>query len=361
MPTFQIGKSTPFLLHAGGSANSVIIANQDTTNSIIVGSELGIYTAQSSGTTGGLLSTPDITEIVPGQSYTFDGSQDIYALAVTGNPVVNVAPGAQNTQVALAGTNMVTPSTPLAFAKSTITVPPNGNHILGPTMLNQPSYELQVQVSTNVAATVPFIDMTVIWNDTVSGLVVAEEEWVLGANSPIGTPNVYVIKGPTKGNQVTLNFVNLDSGFGIQNTFTMVVNSRSLNRDKIYPLSYAAPPGFVSSGVAGFTNVIATVNGMNVPASGSSSRLFPPYAGDVWFWVDQQGNTAANAFFELQVAPTSFFGSAPFFGAGPSGGTPTGQGTVMRWPRGHVLLTYTNNGVSPSTVNAKVIALDENN
>jgi hypothetical protein len=184
---------------------------------------------------------------------------------------------------------------------------------------------------------------------------------VLAANTPFGSPNVYAIKGPSKGDQVTLNFINLDPGFSIQTTFTMLVNSRSLNRDKIYPLSYTAPPGFTGAATPGFTNVIASVNGMNVAASGTASRLFPPYAGDVWFWVDQQGNAAGSAFFELQVAPTSFFGSAPFFGAGPTGGPPTGQGTVMRWPRGHVLLTYTNNGVSPSTVNAKVIALDENN
>lgn len=362
MPTFQLGTVTPFLLYAGGSAQSVIIANQDTTNAVIVGSELGIYAAQAASG-GGILTTPDITEIVPGQSYTYDGSQDIYGLALNGNPVVNVAPGAQNTQAALAGTNLVTPSTPLAFSKSTFTVGASSNHLAGPTMLNQPSYELQVQVGTNVAATVPFIDMIIIWNDSISGLVVAEEEWVLGAGAPLASKNVYAIKGPSKGDQVTINFVNPDPAFGIQITFTLLVNSRSLNRDKIYPLAYAAPPGFTGPGIAGggFTDVIATVNGMTVAGGGSQSRLFPPYAGDVWFWVDQQGNTAANANFQLQVAPTSIFGTAPFFGAGPSGGTPTGQGTVMRWPRGHVLLTYTNGGGSPSTVNSKVIALDENN
>lgn len=361
MPTFQIGTATPFMLYAGGSAKSVIIANQDTTNGIIVGNELGIYAAQAAGS--GILTTPDITEIVPGQSYTFDGTDDIYGLALNGNPVVNVAPRATGTQVALAGTALVTPSTPLAFAKSTFFVGVSNNHIAGPTMLNQPSYELQVQFATNVAATVPFVDMVVIWNDTVSGLVVAEEEWVLACGTPFGSPNVYTIKGPSKGDQVTINFINPDPGFTQQITFTMLVNSRSLNRDKIYTLAYTAPPGFTGPGVpgAGFTNVIATVNGMNINGGSSQSRLFPPYAGDVWFWVDQQGNTSANANFQLQVAPISIFGSAPFFGAGPSGGTPTGQGTVMRWPRGHVLLTYTNGGGSPSTVNAKVIALDENN
>lgn len=360
MPTLQINAITPYLLHPGGSADSVIIANQDTTNSIIVGPELGIYAAQAAGS-GGLLSDPSITEIVPGQSYTFDGTESIYGLASAGNPVVNVAPRATNTQVALAGTNLVTPSTPLAFAKSNFFIGPAHNTLLGPSMLNQPSYELQLQVSTNAGATIPFLDLIVAWNDTISGLVVAEEEWVLAAAAPFGSPNVYSIKGPTKGNQVTLNFINLDPGFNIQTTFTMLVNSRSLNRDKIYTLSYAAPPGYVGPNGAGFTNVIATVNAMTVGGGGTQSRLFPPYAGDVWFWVDQQGNTSPNANFTLQVGPTSFFGTAPFFGASPSGGSPAGQGTVMRWPRGHVLLTYNNAGVSNSTVNVKAIALDENN
>jgi hypothetical protein len=360
MPTFQIGTANPFLLHAGGSAKTVIIANQDTTNAIIVGSELGIYAAQAAGS-GGILTTPDITEIVPGQSYTFDGSEDIYGLAINGNPVVNVAPEALNTQVALAGTNLVTPSTPLAFAKTNFFVGTGGNHIAGPTMLNQPSYELQVQFSTNVAATIPFMDMTIIWNDSISGLVVAEEEWVLGAAAPFGSPNVYSIKGPTKGDQVTLNFLNLDPGFSIETTFTMLVNSRNLNRDKIYTLAYVAPPGFISPGQGGFTNVIATINGAMIPGGSNISRLFPPYAGDVWLWVDQQGNTSANSSLMLQVAPLSFFGSAPFFGAAESGGTPTGTGVITRFPRGHVLFTYANGGIATSTVNCKVIALDENN
>jgi hypothetical protein len=191
--------------------------------------------------------------------------------------------------------------------------------------------------------------------------VVAEEEWVLGAAAPFGSPNVYSIKGPTKGDQVTLNFINLDPGFSIQTTFTMLVNSRNLNRDKIYTLSYAAPPGFIGPNVPGFTDVIASVDGANINAGNTITRLFPPYAGDVWFWMDQQGNTAANCFFTLQVAPTSFFGTAAFFGASQAGGPATGTGSVIRFPRGHVLMTYTNNGVSPSTIDCKVIALDENN
>lgn len=359
MPTLQLNTTTPFLLHPGGSANSVIIANQDTTHPFIVGGELGLYAAQAAGS--GVLTDPGITQIVPGQSYTFDGSEDIYGLALSGTPTVNVAPKATNTQVALAGTNLVTPSTPLVFAKSSFFVSAGLNKLVGPTQLNQPSYELQVQVSTNPAATVPFIDMIIAWNDSVSGLVVAEEEWILGAGSGFSNQNVYAIKGPSKGDQVTLNFINLDPSVSIQITFTMLVNSRSLNRDKIYTLAYSAPPGFTGPGLAGFTNVICSISGMNINAGASQTRLFPPYAGDVWLWVDQQGNASGNSNFSLQVAPTSFFGSAPFYGASPVSGTPGGQGIVQRWPRGHVLLTYNNTGTVASTVNVKAIALDENN
>jgi hypothetical protein len=360
VPTFQLNSTTPFLLHAGGASKSVIIANQDTTNGILLGSELGIYAAQASGTTGGILTTPEVTEVVPGQSYTFDGDDDIYGIALNGNPVVNVAEKAQNTQVALAGTNLVTPSTPLSFAKQQFFVGVSNNFMVGPARLNQPSYEMQVQVSTNSSATVPFIDMYVIWADSISGFIVAEEEWVLPANAPFGSPNVYTIKGPTKGDTLSMNFVNPDPGFTIEINFAVVVNSRSLLRDRIYTLSYSAPPGYVGPNVHGFADIIASIDGMSV-APGTQARLLPPYAGDVWLWVDQAGNTAANASFVLQAAPTSLLGTAPFFGAMPTGGGPGGSGTVIRFPRAPVLLTYTNSGTSTSTVDAKVIALDERN
>jgi len=358
MPTLNLSTANPMLLHPGGSGKPVVIANQDPTFAILIGPELGLYAAQAAAG-GGTYTDPNITVIYPGQSYTFTGENDLYGLATGGSPQVNIAEDANNTQGALNGTSLVSAGT-LVSPKTQYLVSAAGNTMVGPLEFNQAGYEMQIQCSINASATIPFLDMQVMWSDSVTGQVVAEEEWVPGCG-PLGTPNLYTLKGPTKGNQLSLNLVNLDPGFVLHTQITVIVNSRQWMRDRVYTLNFTAPPGYVAPGVLGSTDVVGSINGMSVAPSSSQARLFPLYAGDVWFWVDQMGNAGGNSNFTLQVAPTSFFGNSAIFGAGPSGGPPSGSGTVMRWPRGHILMTYSNTGTSTSTVNCKAVALDERN
>lgn len=357
MPTLQLSTSNPLPLHNAMTGTPVTISNQDVTNVVLIGDELGLFAAQNA-VGGGAFTYPNITVLLPGQAFTFTDGIELYGLAVTGTPTVSIAEGTTSTAGALSGTSMVSASS-LLNPTTIYHVSAAGNTLISPMLLNQNGYELQLKINVNPSSTVPFLDMFIMWSDSVSNQVVAEEEWVLAAG-PTGSGNVYSIKGPTKGDTISFNLVNLDPTFIINAQLTLLINSRQWLRDRIYTLSYTAPPGFAIANTRGFTDVIASVDNLTVHP-GTKQILFPPYAGDVWLWVDQQGNTSANANFFLQVAPTSVFGTAAFFGANPSSGPPTGSGAVTRFPRGHVLMTYTNGGSVDSTVNCKVIALDERN
>lgn len=360
MPTIALSTANPTQLHFAGTGKTVVIANQDPTNSIITGPELGIYVAQAAANSG-VLSDPSITVIAPGTAYTFDGADDIWGIALNGSPQVNISVGSLNTSSAFAGTNFVSPSTLIGSGvKQVFAISGGGNQIIPPTSLNQAGYELQVQLGINNASANPFLDMIMTWSDSVTGLVVSTEEWVLAAGPNVNN-NIYMIKGPTKGDQLSMNLINLDGAHTLTATVTVAVNSRGWTRDKIYTLAFNNPPGFTSAGGRGFTNVIATLDNLSIGAGNSVSRILPIYAGDVWLWVDQQGNAAGSANLTLSLVPTSIFGTASIFGASPSGGPGSGTGIVKRFPRSHVLLTYTNGGTVSSTVNLKVVALDERN
>lgn len=359
MPTITLNTANPMLLHSGGQ-KPVTIANQDPTFPIIVGPELGIYAAQAEAG-GGAYTDPRITVIPPGNSYTFDGTDTLYGLATNGAPQVNIAYNTYGIQTSLAGTNFVSPSTLIGTGVQQVFKITGGNNlVIPPAMLNQPGYELQVQLGINAASTEPFLDMFMMWSDSVSGLVVATEEWVLAAGPNVNN-NIYMIKGPTKGNELSLNLVNIDPSLTMTVTITIAVNSRGWARDRIYTLAFNNPPGFTSAAGRGFTNVIATMDNLTITPGNNIQRILPIYAGDVWVWADQQGNAAGNSNLTLSVLPSSIFGSGNIYGVSPSGGPPSGVGIVKRFPRGHILMTYANTGSVNSTVNVKVVALDERN
>lgn len=362
MPTIALSTNNPTQLHFGGTGRTVVIANQDPTNTVVTGSEQGIFSAQAS-VGGGVFTDPTLTMIAPGTSYTFDGAEDIWGIALSGAPNVNISVGSLGTQSSFAGTNFVSPSTLInpGGIRQKISISGGNNFIIPATLLNQAGYELQIQLGINAGSTEPFIDMFMMWSDSVSGLTIATEEWVLAAG-PSGNANIYMIKGPTKGNELSINLVNLDPTFTITAIVTVAVNSRGWTRDRIYTLQFNTPPSFPGNAAGrGFTNVIASVDNQVIHAGNTLTRILPPYAGDVWLWVDQQGNAAGNSNLTLQLTPTSVFGTASIFGASPSGGPPSGVGIVKRFHRGHVVLNYANTGSVDSTVNIKVIALDERN
>lgn len=221
-----------------------------------------------------------------------------------------------------------------------------------------PGYELQISATIGGTATVPFLQLELQWSDPIFNLLVADEKWGIPCgNSP--QVNTVVLTGPTKGNQLLVQFKNLDPAIAATVTIVALFNSRFYSKDRPMQVVTNNPPGFVYVGDHSSYGVIGTLSAITVNAGNTSTRLFPLYSGDVLFYMDQAGNSAANSQLQLQVAPTSLFGASAFWSASPSGGVGNGTSQILRFPRSPVQLVYANSGASPAVVNAKVIALDE--
>lgn len=94
MATFALNAQTPFLLFPA-TGEQTTVANLDPTNTIYVGSELGLMQAQSIlASFPSALTNPDVDTISPGEYVVYDGSEAKYGLANFGQPAVRVTSGA---------------------------------------------------------------------------------------------------------------------------------------------------------------------------------------------------------------------------------------------------------------------------
>ena len=264
--------------------------------------------------------------------------------------------GAANA-IAVTGVPLLSNST-VQIGQQTLVIPANSLFQLPILPVTQPGYELQVSVSVGGAATIPFLQMELQWTDPIFNLLVADEKWALACgNSP--AVNTFVLTGPTKGNQLGIQFKNLDPAVPITMTIVALYNSRICSKDRVIQVVTNNPPGFTYAGDHSSYGVIATLSAIPVNAGGIQTRLFPLYSGDVLFYMDQQGNGAANSQLQLQVAPTSLFGTAALWSAEPTGGVGQGSSQILRFPRAPIQMVYNNSGASTATINVKVISLDE--
>lgn len=225
-------------------------------------------------------------------------------------------------------------------------------------LISQLGYEIQISTTIGSGSTTPFVVTDLSWIDPTSGLAVAEEQWILPC-ADSDNINTFNGTGPTKAGELTVTLTNLDAAAEATVTIVMLANSRVYIRDRWIQTVDNPSADYPIVGGRPFSNVIASYSNQSVPAGESISVLLPLYAGDVSWYIDQLGVTAADIVAKLQVAPTSRFGTASFWSGSPSGGTGSGIYQLMRWPRAPVLLTVVNNGGVTSTINLKAIALDE--
>lgn len=259
--------------------------------------------------------------------------------------------------ISVTGVPLLVSST-VQIPQSTIVVPAGQLFQMPVLPVYQPGYELQISASIGGAATVPFCQLEMQWTDPIFNLLVADEKWAIPCgNSP--AVNTVILTGPTKGSLLGVQFKNLDPAVVITLTVVMLFNARLYTKDRAMQVVTNNPPNYTYAGDHSAYGVIGTLSAINVNPGGTQTRLFPLYAGDVEFYMDQAGNAAANSQLQLQVAPTSIFGTAAFFSASPTGGVGNGTSEIMRFPRAPVQLAYVNSGANVAVINAKVITLDE--
>lgn len=320
---------------AGGSG-TVTVVNQDPQNYAYVG-----YT--NSITPGGLNTAP----LPPGGSMTFPGDRSIYAIGTTATmkPLL-LMPGA----IQYFAPQSVTSSL-ISTMVTGQTLSGGGNaNSYGPYNVNQVGYEIlfgAMKASGAGAQTNPFCLVQLVWSDSVTGVTLGSDTWtcpIAGAFAANGQFPIYG-RGPTKGDQVTINIQNLDSvsmNYNVslfQNARTYATDDWRWNNSILTLGGVTAPTGYTLGGIPYDESILGQSN-LTVPATtGVVSRLFGMFNGPCNFDMAGSGPAASNVSVTLQQTPTTVYGNNKIFAANEAG-TPT----AYIGPRGPINITIANTG-----------------
>lgn len=236
----------------------------------------------------------------------------------------------------------------LGFYNTGLALPASsGSGLFGPVAIDQPGYEAMFELSSATGAlTVPFAELTVTWTDSVSGLAIATDYFILTCPNGFTQPLVYYISGPAKGDLVSMNIQNMDPAGAMTLNYTANVNSHIYTWDRILQPSYSAgvPVGYTNPAGNPGLGIIGMA-APSTPAGATSFRLLAVYNGKVMLSATNfgQANSARISLEDPATLYSSISTGALFDITLASGGQYSGE---LILPNGPVLLSIHNAGGS---------------
>jgi hypothetical protein len=252
---------------------------------------------------------------LPAQDITVNGIP--LAISVTGVPLLSSATSLLNfpaTVIAASATNM-----PTAFT------------------VGQIGYEFFISVLSNAASINPFLRVRLVWSDSVTGNTVASETWNLAGSN--GTAQAYSGTGPTKGDTVSISFINQDTVNSVTVKASFACNSRVYVRDDWRQITSGSVPGFTSGTSDQMSNFLYSTS-PSVPGSSTINRLMPLYAGLVNIVVFPAGAGTAQVTVSMLGSNTGL--ATPTVYSSPIIAANSVLNTQINLPRGPCEITLSN-------------------
>lgn len=195
---------------------------------------------------------------------------------------------AQAQQIAATGVPLLSAKNLLGSA--TTNVAANTLVSVGPFAISQPSYELQITAYQNGAGSASPLQMLVNWNDSTTSATTAQELWYIWPGVAISDHIIYG-KGPTKADQLVIQFNNLSSAMPYSVFWRAFQSSRLFTRDDLRSIQYLTT---ASGGALPTQDVRATLLGfqsVSVNAGASVATELPLYAGPAQLYADTGSGT----------------------------------------------------------------------
>lgn len=258
-------------------------------------------------------------------------------------------------------TNISTTGVPL-LANSTVlsnpgnmTFTPGLADTLGPFTLSQISYEIGIRLQANAAETFPYMQVTLQWNDTASGVLICNENYYLGIGS--GGLCRYKAVGRAKGDSLT---VILTWNGTVATTAARVVitnSSRIYIRDDFRSQSTFNGIVGVASGTYDIDGSIILGTAPNIGAGNSVMRSLPLYVGTVR--LSSYTQTGAASIAVLSVGQAQIQGLSDNGVYALSLGTNVVNTSQFDLPRGQCVLEITNLGGAAQNIGATIVISEQ--
>lgn len=151
--------------------------------------------------------------------------------------------------------------------------------------INQPSYDIVVELQIAAGATIPWLILELAWTDTSLGIaVVTAETWVLPVTA--GGVNVFSGRGITKGSSLSVQMTNLDPAENVTMSYGVTQHSRIVNRDDIRSLGFNGATGF-NAAPSDMTTGVVTMWQPTIAGGANTTVLLPLFAGKVQFSLQE--------------------------------------------------------------------------
>lgn len=263
---------------------------------------------------------------------------------------------AQAQQIAATGVPLLTAAS-VVYNAAGVNIAGNSAYAPGPQVVSQIGYEFWIQASTGAAATVPFLQVKLTWDDTVSGRTVATDTFTVPAASSAGG-FVVAGRGPSKASQVVLTVLNLDPAIAASVNLVMLQNSRVYPKDDWrWLMGAAAPatvPGFTLPSLPADESVLGIVSNITIPAGANSSiYLCGMHNGLVAIGLNVSAGTLSALDLQLAAAPNTVYGSNNPLSSGP----PQSAAYQIAGPRAPIRVIFHNTSTAAMTLTASLIAL----
>ncbi len=154
---------------------------------------------------------------------------------------------------------------------------PGGTKNYATLAVSQIGYEIALSVLSGAAA-IPFVQWTVQWIDSTTGLITSEEDYYTAGGS--SSACTVVGTGPAKGDQLKISATNLDSSVNATVGCVVTQNSRVYIRDSWAQSAFPAVNGYVLPTSQIQAGLIFNVN-VTISGGSNAPRLLPFYNGTI--------------------------------------------------------------------------------
>lgn len=283
-----------------------------------------------------------------------------------GSPAQDSIRTAIPTNISTTGVPLLTLNTVVAQASTTVAssgqvnLPSAGNFYT----ISQIGFELVISATyTNTNGTNGFILVTLVWEDSTSGLETDSVSFVTCVSATTTPAIVTRLRGPTRGNRLQVIIANQDS-HQLTVAYAILQNSRVYNQDAIQWVPQSA--SYVINGHTVINNAqvdettLGIASNSALAASGQDGWLVPPHFGPAYLNVFESGVSAANITVSWQLVPGSVYGTAvtPWLVNDVLGaGNPDKLVYSVNLPGGTTQLNIKNNGTVAAAYSAVITVL----
>lgn len=226
------------------------------------------------------------------------------------------APQAHADAISVTGVPLLTAA--VVTVNQTFTTPGGGNGFSPVKAVTGIGYELLIESTIGAAATVPFVEVQVIWSYSVSGAVVATDSWVVPCNGG-GTVFTSHITGPSKADQAQVQVINLDPSVTSTVNVILFANSRVYSADRCKWLNNlvksSTVPGWTLPHLPDDESVLGMQSAASIPAGSSVAWLCGMHDGLVNFGIDLGAGVLTNLVAQVSAEPSSYYvANNPIYG-----------------------------------------------